>query len=419
MSTTTAPTRAADGLWFGKDLSQSEPIPEAAIEQAVALMRSGRLHRYGEQGAGTPEPSLLEQEYATYVGAKYCVAVSSCGAAMFLALKALGVKPGDKVLTSSFTLAPVPGAIAHAGASAVLVETRDDYTTDLGDLERKAASSGARVFLLSHMRGHITDLNAVRDICDRHRIALVEDCAHTMGARWDGQHTGTFGRIGCYSTQTYKHINAGEGGLLVTNDDDVAAQVILMSGCYMMYDQHVLRPSAEVFERWRYLTPNFSMRMSNLAAALLRPQIALLPERGKHWRRIYDDLANAFAAASHVSLPLRDAREDFVPSSIQFSLDLSPAQIEHFLTECASRGLYIKWFGLRVPTAFTSHFGHWHYLPEQSPMPQSQGVLCQLLDLRTPLSLTPEDCSLIGKIVKVAATAAAEHPVCEHSKDQP
>ena len=419
MSTTTAPTRAADGLWFGKDLSQSEPIPEAAIEQAVALMRSGRLHRYGEQGAGTPEPSLLEQEYATYVGAKYCVAVSSCGAAMFLALKALGVKPGDKVLTSSFTLAPVPGAIAHAGASAVLVETRDDYTTDLGDLERKAASSGARVFLLSHMRGHVTDLNAVRDICDRHRIALVEDCAHTMGARWDGQHTGTFGRIGCYSTQTYKHINAGEGGLLVTNDDDVAAQVILMSGCYMMYDQHVLRPSAEVFERWRYLTPNFSMRMSNLAAVLLRPQIALLPERGKHWRRIYDDLANAFAAASHVSLPLRDAREDFVPSSIQFSLDLSPAQIEHFLTECASRGLHIKWFGLRVPTAFTSHFGHWHYLPEQSPMPQSQGVLRQLLDLRTPLSLTPEDCSLIGKIVKVAATAAAEHPVGEHPKDQP
>ena len=409
MSTTTATPRSTDGLWFGKDLSQSEPIPETAIEQAVALMRSGRLHRYGEQGSGTPEPSLLEQEYAAYVGAKYCVAVNSCGAAMFLALKALGVKPGDKVLTSSFTLAPVPGAIAHAAASAVLVETLEDYTTDLADLERKAASSGARVFLLSHMRGHITDLRAVREICDRHGIALVEDCAHTMGARWDGQHTGTFGHVGCYSTQTYKHINAGEGGLLVTNDEDVAAQVILMSGCYMMYDQHVLRPSAEVFERWRYVTPNFSMRMSNLAAAVLRPQIALLPERGLRWRRIYDDLAKAFAAAPHLSLPVRDAREDFVPSSIQFSLDLSPAQIECFLAECAARGLYIKWFGLRIPTAFTSHFGHWHYLPEQAPMPKSQSVLRQLLDLRTPLSLTPKDCRLIGQIVQVAATSAAAH----------
>ena len=419
MSTTTAPPRSTDGLWFGKDLSQSEPIPETAIEQAIALMRSGRLHRYGEQGSGTPEPSLLEQEYAAYVGAKYCVAVSSCGAAMFLALKALGVKPGDKVLTSSFTLAPVPGAIAHAAASAVLVETLEDYTTDLADLERKAASSGARVFLLSHMRGHITDLRGVREICDRHGIALVEDCAHTMGARWDGQHTGTFGHVGCYSTQTYKHINAGEGGLLVTNDEDVAAQVILMSGCYMMYDQHVLRPSAEVFERWRYVTPNFSMRMSNLAAALLRPQIALLPERGLRWRRIYDDLAKAFATAPHLTLPVRDAREDFVPSSIQFSLDLSPAQIEYFLTECAARGLYIKWFGLRIPTAFTSNFGHWHYLPEQAPMPKSQSVLRQLLDLRTPLSLTPEDCRLIGQIVQVAATAAAAHAGNSAPKDQP
>lgn len=410
MNTTTTPTRAADGLWFGKDLSASEPIPEAAIEQAVALLRSGRLHRYGEQGAGTPEPSLLEQEYAAYVGAKYCVAVNSCGAAMFLALKALGVQAGDKVLTSSFTLAPVPGAIAHAGASAVLVETRDDYTTDLADLERKAASSGARVLLLSHMRGHIADLRAVQGICERHNIALVEDCAHTMGARWDGQYTGTFGRIGCYSSQTYKHINSGEGGLLVTDDDDIAAQVILMSGCYMMYDQHVLRPPAEVFERWRYVTPNFSMRMSNLAAALLRPQIALLPERRQRWRRIYDDMAQAFTSVPQISLPVRDAREDFVPSSIQFSLDLSPAQIEHFLTECAARGLYIKWFGLRLPTAFTSHFGHWHYLPEQAPLPQSQRVLRQLLDLRTPLSLTPDDCRLIGQIVQVAATAAAAHP---------
>lgn len=408
-STSTRPL-TSDGLWFGKDLSQSEPIPEAAIEQAVALMRSGRLHRYGEQGSGTPDPSLLEQEYADYVGARYCVAVSSCGAAMFLALKALGVKPGDPVLTSSFTLAPVPGAIAHAGASAVLVETRADYTTDLDDLERKAASSGARVFLLSHMRGHITDLRAVRAICDRHHIALVEDCAHTMGARWDGQHTGTFGRIGCYSSQTYKHINSGEGGLLVTDDDDIAAQVILMSGSYMMHDQHLRRPPAEVFERWRYVTPNFSMRMSNLAACLLRPQLALLPERGQHWRRIYDDLAHAFEGAPHLSLPVRDAREDFVPSSTQFTLDLTPPQIERFIAECAARGLYIKWFGLRVPSAFTSHFGHWHYLPEQAPMPQSQGVLRQLLDLRTPLSLTPDDCRLIGQIVQVAAATAAASP---------
>jgi hypothetical protein len=152
---------------------------------------------------------------------------------------------------------------------------------------------------------------------------------------------------------------------------------------------------------------------------LLRPQLVLLPERGQRWRRIYDDLARAFEGVPHLSLPVRDAREDFVPSSIQFTLDLAPAQIERFMAECASRGLYIKWFGLRVPSAFTSHFGHWHYLPEQTPMPQSQGVLRQLLDLRTPLSLTPDDCRLIGKIVLVAAATAATSPPDRATGDRP
>ena len=401
-------SRPPDGLWFGKDLSTPEPIPEEAIERAVALMRSGRLHRYGEQGAGYPEPSLLEQDYAAYVGSKYCVAVSSCGAAMFIALKALGVKHGDKVLTSTFTLSPVPGAIAHAGAEAVLVEATADYMTDMADLERKAATSGAKVFLLSHMRGHIADLRAVRDLCDKYGIAIVEDCAHTMGAKWDGKHTGTWGKIGCYSAQTYKHINSGEGGLLVTDDDDAAAQAVLMSGSYMMYDQHILKPAPEVFERWKYVTPNFSMRMSNLAASLLRPQIGQLADRGLRWNHIYSALARELGKAQHVSVPARNAKEEFIASSIQFTLDLKPPQIERFLKECSLRGLYIKWFGTATPVAFTSNYEHWHYLQTKPDIPNSKAVLNQLMDLRTPLSLTDEDCLLIGQIVAVAALLAGD-----------
>jgi dTDP-4-amino-4,6-dideoxygalactose transaminase len=401
-------TAQSPDLWFGKDLSTPEPISEEAIERAVALLRSGRLHRYGEQGTGYPEPSILEQEYAAYVGSKYCIAVSSCGAAMFIALKALGVKPGDKVLTSTFTLAPVPGAIAHASAEAVLIETTPDYMTDLEDLERKAASSGSKVLLLSHMRGHITDLEAVRRICDKHGIAVIEDCAHTMGAKWDGKHTGTWGKVGCYSTQTYKHINSGEGGLIVTDDEDVAAQAILMSGCYMMYHQHILKPSAEVFERWKYITPNFSMRMSNLAASLLRPQISQLANRGERWNHIYAMLERELSKAAHVTLPLRGAKEEYIASSIQFTLNLMRPQIERFLKECDARGLYIKWFGSTAPVAFTSNYEHWHYLDKKPNIPKSMDVLNQLMDLRTPLSLTEDDCILIGKIVTAASQIASE-----------
>jgi dTDP-4-amino-4,6-dideoxygalactose transaminase len=247
----------------------------------------------------------------------------------------------------------------------------------------------------------------VTALCARLGIAVVEDCAHTMGASWAGRPTGRWGRIGCFSAQTYKHINSGEGGLLVTDDDDVAAQAILMSGCYMMYDQHILKPAPEVFERWKYVTPTFSMRMSNLAASLLRPQIGQLADRGRRWNHIYSALARELCKARYVSVPTRDTQEEFIASSIQFTLDLTPPQIERFLKECSLRGLYIKWFGTATPVAFTSNYEHWHYLQSKPDIPNSKAVLNQLMDLRTPLSLTDEDCVLIGKIVTAASLTAA------------
>ncbi len=398
--------QSPDGLWFGKDLSQPEAIPEAGIARAVELMRNGRLHRYGETGGGAPEPSLLEQEYAAYVGAKYCVAMSSCGATMFVALKALGVVPGEKVLTSTFTLAPVPGAIAHAGAEPVLVETTAGYTADLEDLERKAASSGARVFLISHMRGHITDLQAVRAICDAHGIALVEDCAHTMGARWAGKHTGTWGKAGCYSTQTYKHINSGEGGLLVTDDNELCARAILYSGSYMLYGQHLSRPPAAALEHWQKQIPNFSLRMPNHSAAILRPQLAEMPRRAATWNALYAKLEREFAGLSHLTVPARDAREEYVASSIQFTLDLPPERIERFLAGCELRGLHIKWFGRSEPQGFTSNYTHWGYVRHAQDVPASLPLMAGLCDMRIALSLTDADCALIGRVVRAALAGA-------------
>ena len=394
----TAPTR------FAKDLSRPEPIPEAGIARADELMRSGRLHRYGETGPGDADPALLEEEFAASIGARYCVAMNSCGATLFVALKTLNVQPGDTVLTSSFTLAPVPGAIAHAGARAVLVETGPDLATDLDDLDRRLAATGARVFLVSHMRGHIADLERVRSICDAHGAALVEDCAHTMGAAWAGRPTGRWGRIGCFSTQTYKHINSGEGGLLVTDDDDVCARAILYSGSYMFFGQHRSRPADAVFDRWRGSTPNFSMRMTNHAAAMLRPQLAELPRRAATWNRLHARLAEALRAIDGIAVPARDPREAFVASSIQFFVDRPADGIAAFVARCAGRGLHVKWFGAAEPAGFTSNASHWHYLAAPLGVSRSLATLARLCDLRIPLDLDDADCRLIGDIV--AATLA-------------
>jgi dTDP-4-amino-4,6-dideoxygalactose transaminase len=384
---------------FDRDLSEPVPVPERGIERAVEIMRSGRLFRYGEFRGGESEVAALEREFADYLGCTYAVAMNSCGSTLFIALKCAGVDPGDRVLVNAFTLAPVPGAIEHAGGHAVFVECRDDYTVDLDDLERQARR-GARAFLLSHMRGHIADMDAVTEICNSNRVLLIEDCAHTLGARWDGRLSGTFGAMACFSLQTFKHINAGEGGILITNDADAAARAILFSGSYMLFGQNGARPAEDVFERHKYTTPNFSMRMQELTAALARPQIGMLEQRSAAWRERYGWLASEFARIPQVALPARGEKEDFVPSSIQFSLvDMPPEAIATALADCKDRGVDIKWFGRSEPMGFTSTWRDWRYVGDSQALPETGRMLASLCDMRIPLSLARKDCRLIADIL--------------------
>lgn len=402
------------GKRLGRGLSTTEGLPERAVERAVTLMRRGALFRYGEDVEGEAEAALLEAEFAAYMDARYCAAVNSGGCALFVALKAIGIEPGEKVLLNAFTLAPVPGAVAHAGGEPVMVEIGPDLTVDIGDLERKAARSGARVLLLSHMRGHIADMEAVLGVCERHAITLVEDCAHTLGARWDGALSGSFGRVACFSAQTFKHLNAGEGGLLTTDDADIAARAILLSGSYMFYRQHGARPGDEVFERHRWTTPNCSMRMSALAAALLRPQLADLDARCRRWNEAYGRLVGELARVPRIVLPARDPREGFVGSSLQFSLTgLDGDGVGRFLAECDARGVHVKWFGQREPVGFTSRHASWRYIAAPAVLPRTDAVLDALCDMRVPIDLTAEEARLIATIFREALERARDESGAE------
>ena len=394
------------------DLSRPDPIPDAGISRVHQLMRSGRLHRYGEAQGDELDVLELEKEFAAYLGLKYCVAVNSCGSSLFLALKCVGVCAGDKVLVNAFTLAPVPGAIAHCGADPILVDITQDYVVDASDLRRKASSSGAKVLLLSHMRGHIADMDEIRSICEELGLVLVEDCAHTMGAGWNGGLTGTFGTVGCFSTQSFKHLNSGEGGLLVTSDENIAAKAILYSGSYMLYHQHGARPDDSVFDTWRGQIPNFSMRMANHAAAMLRPQLPLLPERAKQWNQLYSEMECRLAHAPGIVLPKRPPKEEYIGSSIQFSLEgLSSSQVEEFLEACERRGVFLKWFGNRVARGFTSTHEHWGYLAGPADVRKTDEVLGNLIDMRIPLSASTSDITAIADVViSVLAEIRASRP---------
>lgn len=389
---------------FNKDFTRQEAIPEEGIKRAIEIMETGCLHRYNTPEGEISDVALLEKEYAEYVGAKYCAGLSSCGSAIYVALKSVGVKPGDKVLCNAFTLAPVPGAIENAGGIPIFIEIDENLLTDLDDLEKKAIESGAKFFLLSHMRGNIVDMDRVMEICNRLGITLVEDCAHTVGARWGNQYTGTFGKAGCYSTQTYKHMNSGEGGLLVSNDEDVIAKAILYSGSYMLFEKHISRPSVEVFNRHQRNIPNFSLRMSNLVAALLRPQLANLDKQLKRWNKRYEVLAKGLQGANHIRIPKRAEKEHFVASSFQFTLTgINIDMVDDFIALCGERGVEIKWFGAQEPKGFTSSWETWEYIEDIQELPQTRKVLDFLCDFRIPLTFSLEDCEVITKVIRQVA----------------
>ena len=387
---------------FTKSLSQPDPIPEAGVERAVALMHSGRLFRYGEWGGEVSEAGLLEQDLADYLNVPYVCAVNSGGSALFLALKAVGVQAGEPVLVNSFTLAPVPSAITHAGATPVFVDITEDYVIDTDDLRHRAAESGARVLLLSYMRGHVPDLDEVLAVCHELELTLIEDCAHTLGATWRSQHLGTLGAAGCYSAQTFKHLNSGEGGFVACRDEAIAAKVILMSGSYMLFGQNGARPPEAVFEHFQAETPNFSMRMSALAAAVVRPQLELLEARAQSWNSIYDTIAERLRPVRGLRLPRRQENAYYVPSSLQFSLNGSTEQLATFQHRCHERGVALKWFGDAQPRGFTSTYRHWQYAGDEE-LRCSDAVLQSLFDMRLPLHLEKDDCELIADIIAEAA----------------
>lgn len=389
---------------FTKDFTQQEPISEEAIQTATEILRSGKLHRYNVSAGEQGQAALLEEEFAAYMNKKYCLSCASCGSAMYLALKSAGVQPGDKILCNAYTLAPVPGAIENAGGVIELVEITAEYTVDLEDLDKKAAASDVKYFLLSHMRGHIADMDRVTAICQEHSVTLIEDCAHTMGAEWDGKKSGSFGQVACFSTQTYKHMNSGEGGLLVTDDPLLLAKAIIYSGSYMLYERHTARPALDVFEDLKTIIPNYSCRMDNLRAAILRPQLKNLDHQVERWNKRYRLLEQELNNIEGIVCPGRHPKEYYVGSSIQFSLvDSDEATIKKFLEKCMGRGVELKWFGNKQPVGFTSSYSSWKYFGELSDLPATNRVLATMCDMRIPLTFSLDDCSSIVQIIREVA----------------
>jgi dTDP-4-amino-4,6-dideoxygalactose transaminase len=255
------------------------------------------------------------------------------------------------------------------------------------------------------MRGHVCDMDRLMAICNAANITVIEDCAHTMGAKWGDTYSGRHGVMGCYSCQTYKHVNSGEGGLLVSDDDELMARAIMLSGSYMLFERHLAGPPKEAFAQIKYETPNISGRMDHLRAAILRPQLADLDTQVQRWNDRYVAVEDGLKDTPGLTVVQRHEKETYVGSSIQFLLEgWSDVAVNDAIARCAARGVELKWFGGAEPVAFTSRYDSWRYAPSEA-MPATDEILRGIVDMRLPLTFSVADCAMIARIIRAEVSA--------------
>ncbi|WP_050602043.1 DegT/DnrJ/EryC1/StrS aminotransferase family protein [Ruegeria sp. 6PALISEP08] len=394
------------------NVHDAEPIPAAAREAIDALMQSGDLFRYtAPQDAPV---ALLEAEFAELLGSKYALAVSSCSAALFLSLKALDLPRDARVLIPGFTFAAVPSSVVHAGCIPVLCEVGENYRIDLADFEGKLGN--VQAVIISHMRGHTSDMDAIMELCDAHGIPVIEDAAHSLGTTWHGGNIGTIGKVGCFSFQSYKMINAGEGGILITDDADLVARAVIMSGAYEHNWKKHKGPHGdnspeleEAFARWQNKLPLYNLRLSNLSAAVIRPQIPELARRVRDGLANHDYVAERLNSSTYINVPDPLAPEKRAPDSIQFNLvGMHEDDIRAFAAASEARGVKVQVFGLSEDNARA--FWNWQFMPEKFELPQTRAMLMKACDVRLPVRLTREELDVIADIL-LASVGEVTGPV--------
>ncbi len=376
----------------------AEPIPEAARIEIERLLGSGDLFRYTSD---EPSPvALLEAEFAAMMGAKYALAVASCSAALFLSMKALNLPRGARVLIPGFTFAAVPSSVLHADCVPVLVEVGDNYRVDMADFERKLAGD-IQAVLISHMRGHTSDMDAILHLAKAKGVPVIEDAAHSLGTKWNGRTIGTLGQVGCFSFQSYKLLNSGEGGILITDDPELIARAIIMSGAYEHnWKKHPVLQ--DYFARWQNKLPLYNTRLSNLSAAIIRPQLAEVPRRVADGRRNHDYVAEILNRSPWLEVPPALPPEDRAPDSIQFNvIGLSPDETRAFVAAAEARGVKLQVFGLSRDNARA--FWNWQFLGEIPDLPQTRAMLMKACDTRLPVRLRKAELDFIASSITAAA----------------
>lgn len=399
-------------------------IGEAEKKQVLEVLDRKYLFRYYGPANFPSKVKEFEEKFAAKFGAKHALAVNSCTSALITALVACGIGPGDEVIVTGYTFFASCAAIVAAKALPVICEVDETLTMDPEDIERKITPA-TKALLVVHMRGVPCDMDRIMAIAKKHNLKVVEDVAQAAGGKYKGKYLGTFGDCGCFSFQYHKIITAGEGGMVITNDDK------LYDRCMGYHDTAACwRPDRFAEERYKgELFCGVNFRMSEITGAIMLAQLerldSLVAAMRKNQARIIDQIKNTKGIKIR---PVNDPEGD-TGICLMFYLD-NKDKVQPFVEALQAEGVNAAGvFNSGIPDWHI--YAHWkHVINKSTPTPdgcpwscpfhkekpveysvdmnpKTLEYLSRVVHLDIPPQLTDEDCDMIAKAINKVAEVLA------------
>ncbi len=399
-------------------------IGEEEKKQVMEVLDNKYLFRYYGPAGCPSKVKQFEEAFAAKMGSKYALAVNSCTSALISALVACGVGPGDEVLVTGYTFFASCASIVAAKAVPVVCEIDETLTMDPDDIEKKITPR-TKAMVVVHMRGVPCDMDRIMAIAKKHNLRVVEDVAQALGGTYKGKYLGTFGDCGCFSFQYHKIITAGEGGMVITNDQR------LYDRCMGYHDTAACwRPDRFAEQRYEgELFCGVNFRMSELTGAVLLAQFGKLDRLLSLMRRNQQIIIDGIKDTKGIKIRPRNDDAGDTGICLMFFLD-SKEKVQPFVEALKAEGVNAAGvFNSGIPDWHI--YSHWkHVINKKTPTddgcpyscpfhkgpqvdyspemcPKTLDYLGRVVHLDIPAQMSEEDCRMIAHAInKVAAVLA-------------
>lgn len=398
-------------------------IGEEEKRQAMEVLDRKYLFRYYGPEEYPSKVRELEVKFADKMDSKYALAVTSCTSALITSLVACGVGPGDEVIVTGYTFFASCASIVAANAVPVICEIDETLTMDPKDVEKKITPS-TKAILAVHMRGVPCDMDAIMAIAKKHNLKVIEDCAQAVGGTYKGKYLGTIGDCGCFSFQYHKTITAGEGGMILTQDER------LYDRCMGYHDTAACwRPDRFAEQRYEgELFVGVNYRMSELIGAVMLAQFDKLDTLLSLMRRNQSIIVDGVKDTPGIKVRPRYDDEGDTGICLMFYLD-SHEKVGPFVEALKAEGvnaagvfdsgipdwhIYAHWKHIigkksatvkEWPWSCSLYKGNVEYSEDMNP--NTLEYLGRVVHLDIPSQMSVEDCEMIAKAInKVAAELA-------------